>query len=144
MLDKEVREDSLVNAPSKEKPVRANSPGVYCVADMAHPLFINRLLDKIRSMEDRVGEMAVNRDLIKAENAMLKEKVNTNDQQLLRLRNHKNKLIRRVLNLQDENDKNEEKVRELNAQIALMQFRAPSPSHSSGVNIQVFNAPVNL
>jgi len=100
--------------------VHANSLGVYCVADMAHPLFINRLLDKIRSMEDRVGEMAVNRDLIKAENAMLKEKVNANDQQLLRLRNHKNKLIRRVLKLQDENDKNEEKVRELNAQIALM------------------------
>ena len=61
----------------------ANSPGVYCVADMAHPLFINRLLDKIRSMEDRVGEMAVNWDLIKAENAMLKEKVNANDQELL-------------------------------------------------------------
>jgi len=145
VLDKEVREDSFVNAPTKEKPVHANSPGVYCVANMAHPLFINRLLDKIRSMEDRVGEMAVNRDLIKAENAMLKEKVNANDQQLLRLRNHKNKLIRRVLKLQDENDKNEERVRELNAQIALMQFRvAPSPSHSSGVNIQVFNAPVNL
>ena len=47
--------------------------------------------------------------------------------------------------MQDENDKKEEKVRELNAQIALMQFKvAPSPSHSSGVNIQVFNAPVNL
>ena len=134
----------MVNAPTKENPVYANSLSVYCVADMAHPLFINRLLDKIRNMEDRVGEMVVNRDLIKAENAMLKEKVNANDQQLLRLRNHKNKLIRRVLKLQDENDKNEEKVRELNAQIALMQFRAPSSSHSSGVNIQVFNAPVNL
>ena len=111
---------------------------------MTHPLFINRLLDKIRSMDDRVGEMAANRDLVKAENTMLKEKINVNDQQLLRLRNHKNKLIRRVLKLQDESDKNEEKVRELNAQISLMQFRAPSPSHSSWVNIQVFNAPVNL
>ena len=60
------------------------------------------------------------------------------------MRNHKNKLIRRVLKLQDENGKNDEKVRELNAQIALMQFRAPSPSQSSGVNIQVFNVPVNL
>ena len=47
--------------------------------------------------------------------------------------------------MHDENDKNEEKDRELNAQIALIQFRAaPSSSHSSGVNIQVFNAPVNL
>ena len=125
--------------------MHTNSPGVYCVSDMAHPMFINRLLDKIRSMEDRVGEMAMNRDLLKAENARLKAKVDENNQQLLRLRNHKNKLIRRVLKLQDENDKNDEKFRELNTQIALMQFRvAPSPSHSSGVNIQVFNAPVNL
>ena len=111
---------------------------------MAHPLFINRLLDKIRSMEYRVGEIAANRDLMKSENVMLKKKVEVSDQQVVRLRNHKNKLIRRVLKLHDENDKNDEKVRELNAQIALMQFRAPSPSQSSGVNIQVFNAPVNL
>ena len=137
--------DAVSNLSVKEKYVHPNSPGIYCVADMAHPLFINRLLDKIRSMEYRVGEMAVNRDLLKAENARLKEKVDENDQQLLRLRNHKNKLIRRVLKLQDESDKNDEKVRELNAQIALMQFRvAPSPIQSSGVNIQVFNAPVNL
>ena len=113
---------------------------MYGVADMAHPLFINCLLDKIRTMEERVNEMAVNRELVKADNARLKAKVDENDQQLLRLRNHKNKLIRRVLKLQDENDKNDEKVHELNAQIALMQFRAPSPSHSSGVNIQVFCA----
>ena len=136
--------DAVGNSSVKENSVHPNPPGIYCVTDMAHPLFINRLLDKIRSMEDRVGEMAVNQDLINYENAMLKEKVNANDQQLLRLRNHKNKLIRRVLKLQDENDKNNEKVRELNAQIALMQFRSPSSSQSSGVNIQVFNAPVNL
>ena len=55
-----------------------------------------------------------------------------------------NKLIRRVLKLQNENDKNEEKVQELNAQVALMQFKGQSQSQSSGVNIQVFNAPVKL
>ena len=96
--------DAVMNSSVKEKSVHMNSPGIYCVANMAHPLFINRLLDKIHSMEDRVGEMAVNRNLIKAENAMLKAKVDENDQQLLRLRNHKNRLIRRVLKLQDEND----------------------------------------
>ena len=143
-LDKEVQEDAVIHSPTKEKSVHLNPPGIYCVADMAHPLFINRLLDKICSMEDRVGEIATNRDLMKYENVMLKKKVEVSDQQIVRLRNHKNKLIRRVLKLQDENDKNDEKVRELNAQIPLMQFRAPSPSQSSGVNIQVFNAPVNL
>ena len=95
-------------------------------------------------MEERVSEVAANRDLMKADNVMLKEKVDVTDKQLLRLKNHKNKLIWRVLKLQNENDKNEEKLRELNAQIALMQFKGQSPSQSSGVNIQVFNAPVNL
>ena len=144
MLDKEVRVDAVINSSIKEKSVHTNSPGVYCVADMAHPLFINCLLDKIRTMEERVNDMAVNRELIKGDNTRLKVKVDENDQQLLRLRNHKNKLIRRVLKLQDENDKNDEKVHALNAQIPLMQFKAPSSSHSSGVNIQVFNALVNL
>ena len=74
----------------------------------------------------------------------LKEKVDESSQHLLRLKNHKNKLIRMVLKLQDKNEKSEEKLCELNAQIALMQFKAPSPSQSSGFNIQVFNAPVNL
>ena len=95
-------------------------------------------------MEERVNEIAENCDSIKADNVMLKEKVDVTDKQLLRLKNHKNKLIRRVLKLQNENDKNEEKIQELNAQIALMQFRGQSSSQSSGVNIQVFNAPVNL
>ena len=78
--------DAFIDSSVKEKSVHVNSPGVYCVADMAHPMFINRLLDKIRSMEDRVGEMAVNRDLLKAENARLKVKGDENDQQLLRLK----------------------------------------------------------
>ena len=50
-------------------------------------------------------------------------------------------MIRRILKLQNENNKNEEKVQELNAQITLMQFKGPSQNPSSGVNIQVFNAP---
>ena len=81
---------------------------------------------------------------MKADNVELMEKMVFNDKQLLHLRNHKNKLIRRVLKLQSENDRNEEKLRDLNAQIALMQFKGQPPNPSSGVNIQVFNAPVNL
>ena len=95
-------------------------------------------------MEDRMNEIVASQDLMKADNVELRAKVDESGQQLLRLRKHKNKLIRRVLKLQDENEKSEEKLRELNAEISLMQFKAPSPSQSSGVNIQVFNAPVNL
>ena len=91
-----------------------------------------------------MNEIVASRDLMKADNVVLRAKVDGSGQQLLRLKNHKNKLIRRVLKLQDEKKKSEENIHELNAQIALMQLRAPSPSHSNGVNIQVFNAPVNL
>ena len=62
----------------------------------------------------------------------------------MRVKKHKNRLIRRVLKLQNENDRNEERVRELNAQVTLMQFKVKSSNPAKGVNIQVFNAPVNL
>jgi len=143
-IDKEIQVDPVIGHPTKEKHVKSSSPGSYGIDGMMHPLFVNCLLDKIHRMEERVSEVAANRDLMKADNVMLKEKVDGTDKQLLRLKNHKNKLIRRVLKLQNENDKNEEKLWELNAQIALMQFRGKSPSQSSGVNIQVFNAPVNM
>ena len=144
VFDKDVREDLVIDLSSKEKSVETSSPGSREVGDMMHPLFINCLLDKISRMEERVNEVAANRDLMKVDNVELKEKMVLSDKQLLRLRNHKNKLIRRVLKLHNENDKNEEKLRELNAQVALMQFRGQSLSQSSGVNIQVFNAPINL
>ena len=89
-------------------------------------------------------EMLAHRDIVDAENLKLKEKVDSNIKTLLRLKKHKNRLIRRVLKLQNENNKNEEKVRELNAQVTLMQFKGSSQNPSSGVNIQVFNTPVNL
>ena len=53
----------------------------------------------------------------------MKEKSDSDDKGLLRLKKHKNRLIRRVLKLQNENHKSEEKVRELNAQVTLMQFK---------------------
>ena len=65
-------------------------------------------------------EMSAHRDIVEAENLNLKEQLDAENKSLLRVKKHKNRLIRRVLKLQNENNKNEEKVRELNAQITLM------------------------
>ena len=46
------------------------------------------------------------------------------------------------MKLQRENQKNEENISELNAQVTLMQFKGHSQNPVVGVNIQVFNAPV--
>ena len=88
--------------------------------------------------------MVARRDAMKAENLRMKEKVDLDDKCLLHLKKHKNRLIRRVLKLQNESHKNDEKVRELNAQVTLMQFKGHLQNPANGVNIQVFNAPVNL
>ena len=71
-------------------------------------------------------EMVAHHDIMEAENLKLKEKVDSDHKHILRLKKHKNRLIRRVLKLQNENDKNEDKVRELNAQVTLMQFKGQS------------------
>ena len=132
--------DSVMN----EKSVKATSSVLNESSENIHPLFVNCLLDKVRRMEERIREVSASRDLLQIDNMGMKEKIDVSNKHLVRLKCHKNKLIRRVLKLQDANEKNEEKLRELNAQIALMQFKTPSPSHSSGVNIQVFGAPVNI
>ena len=111
---------------------------------MVHPLFVNFLLDKIHRMEEEITGMVAHHDGMKAKNTRMKEKSDFDDKCLLRLKKHKNRLIRRVLKLQNENHKNEEKVRELNAQVTLMQFKGHSQNPANGVNIQVFNAPVKL
>ena len=46
------------------------------------------------------------------------------------------------MKLQHENHKNEERVRELNAQVTLIQFKGHSQNPATGGNIQVFNTPV--
>ena len=140
----EVLVDHMTDSTLQEKPVKTTPTIFRGTGETIHPLFISCLLDKVRRMEERMNEIVASRDLMKTDNVELRAKVDKSGQQLLRLRKHKNKLIRKVLKLQDVNEKSEEKLRELNAQIALMQFRAPSPSHSNGVNIQFFNAPVNL
>ena len=124
--------------------MQANLPGSYRLGEIVHPLFVSCLLDKIHRMEIELTEMVTRDDVIRAENLRLKEKVDSGDKCLLCLKKHKNRLIRRVLKLQNESHKNEEKVRELNAQVTLMQFKGNSQNPAKGVNIQVFNAPVNL
>ena len=133
----------MVDPPVKGKSVEANLPGSYRIGEMVHPLFVNCLLDKIHRVEGELTEMVTQYDVIKAESIKLKEKIDSDDKCALRLKNHKNRLILRVLKLQNENHKNEEKVRELNAQVTLMQFKGHSMNPVNGVNIQVFNAPVN-
>ena len=49
-----------------------------------------------------------------------------------------------LMKLQTDNQKNEEKMHELNAQVTLMQFKCHSQNPANGVNIQVFNAPFKL
>ena len=145
-MDKEISEarvDCVTDSVMNEKSVKATSVVLHEIGETIHPMFVNCLLDRVRVMEKKIGEISASRDLLKIDNQGLKEKIDASDKHLLRLKNHKNKLIRRVLKLQDQNERNEEKLRELNAQIALMQFKTPSPSHSNGVNIQVFNASVN-
>ena len=88
--------------------------------------------------------MVAHRDAMKAENTRMKEKSDSDDKGLLRPKKHKNRLMRRVLKLQNESQKSEEKVHELNAQVTLMQFKGHSQNPVNGVNIQVFNAPMKL
>ena len=92
-------------------------------------------------------EMAACSDSVKAENMWLQEKSDSADKCILHLKRHKNKLIRRFMKLQHENCKNKERVRELNAQVTLMQLKGHSQvpfsqNLATGVNIQVFNTPV--
>ena len=134
----------MVDPPVKEKSVEANLPGFYRTGEMVHPLFVNCLLDKIHRMEIEIIGMVAHRDAMEAENARMKEKSDFDDKGLLCLKKHKKRLIRRVLKLQNESHKSEEKLHEINVQVTLMQFKGHSQNLANGVNIQVFNAPMKL
>ena len=144
VFDKDLRVDPAIDPQAKGKNVETNLPSFYQYGHMIHLLFVNCLLDKIHRMEVRVTEMVAHRDIMEAENLKLNEKAVLNNKSLLHLKKHKNRLIRRVLKLQNENNKNEERVRELNAQVTLMQFKGQSSNPAKGINIQVFNTPVSL
>ena len=112
--------DPVVDPPIKGKSIEANLPRSCRIDEVMHPLFVNCLLDKIHRMEEGVTEMVGHGDSIKDENIILKEKSDLDDKGILPLKKHKNMLIRRVMKLQRENQKNEEKISELNSQVTLM------------------------
>ena len=123
MSDKNLQVDPVVDPPAKDKSAEANLPVFYLIGEMVHPLFVNCLLYKIHMMEEEITGMVAHHDAMKAENTRMKEKSDSNDKCLWRLKKHKNRFIRRVLKLQNESHKSEEKMRELNAQVTLMQFK---------------------
>ena len=99
VFDKDVWVDPVVDPQAKGKTIETNLPGSYQDGHMIHPLFVNCLLDKIHRMEVRVTEMVAHRDIMEAENIKLNEKVVLDNKSLLRLKKHKNRLIRRLLKL---------------------------------------------
>ena len=118
--------DSVLDPQIKGKPAIGDPAGSYWISEAIHPLFVNCLLDKLRRMEIEIKELVALNDSVKAENTRLQENSDTADKCILRLKRHKNKLIRRVLKLQHTNHKNKERLHELNAQVALIQLKGPS------------------
>ena len=98
-------------------------------------------------MEVEIKEVVARNDSVKDENTRLQEKSDSADKCILRLKRHKNLLIRKVHKLSRKNHQKKERIRELNAQVALMQLKGSSQAPfsqipSTGVNIQVYNTPV--
>ena len=97
-------------------------------------------------MAIEIKEVVALNDSVKAENTRLQENSDSADKCILRLKRHKNMLIRKVHKLSHKNHQNKERIHELNAQVALMQLKGPSQAPFSqmlanGVNIQVYNTP---
>ena len=113
--DKNPQIDSVPDPEVKGKSVEGNLPGSCQIGEAIHPLLVNCLLDKIHGMEVEIIEMVARNDVVKAENVKLQERSDSADKCILRLKRHKNKLIRRVMKFQHENHKNRERVCELNA-----------------------------
>ena len=132
--------DSVSDPQIKGKAVEGSPAGSYRFNEAVHPLFVNRLLDKIRRMEIEMKEVVALNDSVKAENMKLQENSDSADKCILRLKRHKNMLIRKVQKFYRKNHRNKERIREMNAQVALMQLKGPSqvPFYqipANGVNI---------
>ena len=110
VFNKHLRVDTVVDPPAKGKTVETDLPRSYQAGDMIHPLFVNCLLDKIHRMEGRVTEILAYRDIVETENLKLKEQLDADNKSLMHVKKNKNRLIRRVLKLQNENSRNEERV----------------------------------
>ena len=138
--DRDPKMDSMPDPQINSKPAEGDPAGSYRFNEAVHPLFVNRLLDKIRRMEIEIKEVVELNDSVKAENTRLQENSDSADKCILRLKRHKNMLIRKVQKFYRENHRNKERICELNAQVALMQLKGPSQDPFSqmpanGVNI---------
>ena len=101
--DKNLQVDPVIDPPMKGKSIEVNLPGSYRIGETVHPLFVSCLLDKIHRMEIELTEMVTRNDVIKYENLRLKEKADSDDKCVLHLKKHKNRLIHRVMKLQNDN-----------------------------------------
>ena len=63
--------DSVLDPQIKGKPVEGSPAGSYQFNEAVHPLFVNRLLDKIRYMEIEIKEVVGLNDSMKADNMRL-------------------------------------------------------------------------
>ena len=139
--------DSVPDSQIKGKPAKGVLAGAYQFSETVHPLFVNHLLDKLRCMEMEIKEVVALNDFVKAENMRLQANFDSADKRIQRLKQQKKLLMRKVQKFYRKNHKNEERIREINAQVALMQLKGSSQAPFSqipttGVNIQVYNTPV--
>ena len=63
--------DSMPDPQVKGKHVEGDSARSYRFSEAVHPLFVNRLLDKIRRMEIEIKEVVALSDSVKTENMRL-------------------------------------------------------------------------
>ena len=66
-------------------------------------------------MEIKIKEVVALNDSVEAKNTRLQENSDSTDKCILRLKRHKNMLIRKVQKLQRKNHKNKERIHDLNA-----------------------------
>ena len=104
--ERDPKMDFVPNPQIKGKPPKGDPTGSYRFSETVHPLLINRLLDKIRCMEIEIKEVVALNDSMKAENMRLQENSNSADKCILRLKQHKNLLIRKVQKFHRKNHKN--------------------------------------
>ena len=88
--------DSMLDPQIKGRPVEGSPTGSYRFNEAVHPLFVNHLLDKIHRMEIEMKEGVALNDSMKAKNMKLQENSDSTDKCILRLKRHKNMLIRKV------------------------------------------------
>ena len=124
--DKDPQMDSMPDPQIKGKTAEGDPVGSYLISEPVHPLLVNCLLDKIRHMEIEIKELVTLNDSVKAENTRLQENFDSADKCIQRWKQQRKLLMWKAQKFYYKNHKNEERIRELNAQVALMQLKGSS------------------